>query len=173
VLVEHNNLVVEVTDPQFNSLKNCRLLAIDGVAVMAKASGPFYPGSRNDPLPIDGNPDAVAFMEWSNNFALFREKQGKTVSCVFTKEPPPSQLREVLWTLNDGANVPVVTVELEVQTVFDVFEMADGAHQRTVLSRVLAEPGELTLGLCSPWQNDYRECACYYLILPRMSGHLV
>jgi hypothetical protein len=23
-------------------------------------------------------------------------------------------------------------------------------------------PGELTHGLCAPWQNDYRECACYY-----------
>jgi hypothetical protein len=161
VLTEHNNLVVEVTDPRFNSLKDCRLLAIDGVAVMTKASGPFYPGSRNDPLATDGNPDAVAFMEWSNNFALFQEKQGKTVSCIFTAEPPPSQ-REVLWTLKDGANVPVVTVELEVQTVFDVVEMAGAPRQRAVLSQVLAEPGELTQGLCSPWQNDYRECACYY-----------
>ena len=26
----------------------------------------------------------------------------------------------------------------------------------------LPQPGELTQGLCSPWQNDYRECACYY-----------
>jgi hypothetical protein len=24
------------------------------------------------------------------------------------------------------------------------------------------KPGELTQGLCSPWQHDYRECACYY-----------
>ena len=23
-------------------------------------------------------------------------------------------------------------------------------------------PGELTQGLCSPWQNDFRECSCYY-----------
>jgi hypothetical protein len=23
-------------------------------------------------------------------------------------------------------------------------------------------PGELTQSLCSPWQNDYRECGCYY-----------
>jgi len=23
-------------------------------------------------------------------------------------------------------------------------------------------PGEMTAGLCSPWQNDYRECGCYY-----------
>jgi hypothetical protein len=165
VLTEHNNLVVEVTDPRFNSLKDCRLLAIDGVAVMTKASGPFYPGSRNDPLATDGNPDAVAFMEWSNNFALFQGKQGKTVSCIFTAEPPPSQ-REVLWTLKDGANVPVVTVELEVQTVFDVVEMAGAPRQRAVLSQVLAEPGELTQGLCSPWQNDYRECACYYWAAP-------
>jgi hypothetical protein len=30
------------------------------------------------------------------------------------------------------------------------------------VSLVLAEPGELSQGLCSPWQNDYRECACYY-----------
>jgi len=31
-----------------------------------------------------------------------------------------------------------------------------------VISRVLADVGELTQGLCSPWQNDYRECSCYY-----------
>jgi hypothetical protein len=31
-----------------------------------------------------------------------------------------------------------------------------------VISNVLAEPGELTQGLCSPWQNDFRECSCYY-----------
>jgi hypothetical protein len=31
-----------------------------------------------------------------------------------------------------------------------------------VISRALAEPGELTQGLCSPWQNDFRECSCYY-----------
>ena len=26
----------------------------------------------------------------------------------------------------------------------------------------MAGPGELTQGLCSPWQNDLRECSCYY-----------
>ena len=31
-----------------------------------------------------------------------------------------------------------------------------------VISRALADAGELTQGLCSPWQNDYRECSCYY-----------
>ena len=31
-----------------------------------------------------------------------------------------------------------------------------------VISQALAAAGELTQGLCSPWQNDYRECSCYY-----------
>ena len=31
-----------------------------------------------------------------------------------------------------------------------------------LIDEELAEPGELTQSLCSPWQNDYRECACYY-----------
>lgn len=29
-------------------------------------------------------------------------------------------------------------------------------------AHVYLEAGELTQGLCSPWQNDYRECSCYY-----------
>jgi hypothetical protein len=31
-----------------------------------------------------------------------------------------------------------------------------------VISEELAKPGELTEGLCSPWQNDLRECSCFY-----------
>lgn len=31
-----------------------------------------------------------------------------------------------------------------------------------VISEDLAQAGELTQGLCSPWQNDLRECSCYY-----------
>jgi hypothetical protein len=31
-----------------------------------------------------------------------------------------------------------------------------------VISKELADAGELTQGLCSPWQNDFRECSCYY-----------
>lgn len=31
-----------------------------------------------------------------------------------------------------------------------------------LIDEVIAEPGELTQSLCSPWQNDYRECGCYY-----------
>jgi hypothetical protein len=47
-----------------------------------------------------------------------------------------------------------VTHELRVRAFFE--------DDTAVISRVLAEAGELTQGLCSPWQNDYRECSCYY-----------
>ena len=31
-----------------------------------------------------------------------------------------------------------------------------------LIRKDVAQPGELTQSLCSPWQNDYRECGCYY-----------
>ena len=47
-----------------------------------------------------------------------------------------------------------ITPQLAVRTFFE----GDTAF----ISRELAMPGELTQGLCSPWQNDFRECSCYY-----------
>jgi hypothetical protein len=35
-------------------------------------------------------------------------------------------------------------------------------NQRVVIAREMAGPGDLTQSLCSPWQNDYRECDCFY-----------
>src|SRR5260370_44158 len=32
----------------------------------------------------------------------------------------------------------------------------------SMIARDIAEPGALTQSLCAPWQNDYRECACFY-----------
>ena len=34
--------------------------------------------------------------------------------------------------------------------------------EEAVIDDAVVLPGELTQSLCSPWQNDYRECACYY-----------
>jgi hypothetical protein len=45
-------------------------------------------------------------------------------------------------------------MKFEVRKFFD--------KDTAVISEVLASAGELTQGLCSPWQNDYRECSCYY-----------
>jgi hypothetical protein len=152
VLTEHNNFVVAVEDPKYEDLKGHRLLAIDGRAVMTQARGPALPGRGMDPLPVDGNPQAVAFMEWSNTIALILDKQGKTVSCAFTADESQN---EVLYDKDD------TTVKKRDLHVRRIFEHVEGEPQ-AVLARALAEPGELTQGLCSPWQNDYRECACYY-----------
>jgi len=43
---------------------------------------------------------------------------------------------------------------------FSVRQFWEG--ETAVISKALAQAGELTQGLCSPWQNDYRECSCYY-----------
>ncbi|MQB46511.1 hypothetical protein DXT94_31915 [Rhizobium sp. ICMP 5592] len=160
-LTEHSNLVRAVSDDKYSTLLGCRLLAIDGTPVMVQATGPIYPGSRSQTLPVPGNPEAVAFMEWSNTFALIQHQQGKMVPCVFTAVPPKEGM-EILWTRDAEASVAVITVELEVEQIFDTTDMQGTPTMRAALSRTLAEPGEMTQGLCSPWQNDYRECACYY-----------
>ena len=33
---------------------------------------------------------------------------------------------------------------------------------RTASSARAYQPGELMLGLCSPWQHDFRDCSCFY-----------
>jgi hypothetical protein len=159
VLTEHSNFVTAADDPALSDLVGRRLLAINNNPVMTQATGPSIPGRGTAPLPVDGNPQAVAFMEWSNNFALIQDQQGKKVSCVFTQDPSN---QEVLWPIPSGSTLATRTVDLEVRRIFDVVQMGGTEWTRSVLGLALAEPGELTQGLCSPWQNDYRECACYY-----------
>ncbi|MDQ6701236.1 MAG: hypothetical protein M3Z36_13735 [Acidobacteriota bacterium] len=76
-------------------------------------------------------------LEWSNALAKIMRKAGTKVPCVFqvTAQGPQT-----------------ATVMLEVRQFFD----------RNTISKDLVHPGELTQSLCSPWQNDYRECGCYY-----------
>jgi hypothetical protein len=51
-------------------------------------------------------------------------------------------------------DVPEVAVDLEIRPLFD--------GPAPVWSEELAAPGELTQSLCSPWQNDFRDCGCFY-----------
>lgn len=147
VLLENNNYVVDA-DPEFKHLIGHRLLAADGRAFVTTASGPVMPGFGAGPLITTANPNGVVFLEWSNSLAAILQKAGQIVSCEFTLEredteqPVPSETGKTL------------VVDLEVRRFF---EEGTAAFTREVL-----EPGELTQGLCSPWQNDYRECACYY-----------
>jgi hypothetical protein len=90
----------------------------------------------------------VSFMEWSNSLARVLQKQGQEVVCEFTAERHADT--EVLW----NKSLKTISVKLKVRKFFD----GDSAS----FAIGLLKPGELTQGLCSPWQNDYRECACYY-----------
>jgi hypothetical protein len=98
-------------------------------------------------------------MEWSNCFADVieafhehrkREKSEFIVECDFTvgpaKQPQgfdPKSFERVKLTVQD-------------------FFAWDSQGETAVISEKLAKPGELTQGLCSPWQNDLRECSCFY-----------
>lgn len=89
--------------------------------------------------PREGNPAVVELervvREFSNSLACLATKAGQQVVCRFRRD-----------------NGQIVTVTLTVRQVFDGPGIAEDA----------AAPGVLTQGLCSPWQNDYRECGCYY-----------
>lgn len=86
-------------------------------------------------------------MEWSNSMAHVLQKQGQEVDCEFTEEKPANT--EVL-----SDQVKTITVKMRVRKFFQ--------DDTAALAKDLIKPGELTQGLCAPWQNDYRECACYY-----------
>ena len=87
VLSENNNYVVDVEDSTLEHLRGRRLLKIDGRPVAVVASGPVIPGQATETLTSEANPDAVAFLEWSNTVALIFDKQGQQVACEFTERP--------------------------------------------------------------------------------------
>jgi hypothetical protein len=153
VLSEHNNYVVAAEDNQFEDLVGHRLVLIDDNPTGVATTGTIGPGSPPTGLSIGTNPNGVSFMEWSNSLARIMAKQGQKVSCGFTPEPSDAEV------LPDKKKQYKMR-ELELRRFFQL--SAVDASPLAVIARVLAEPGELTQGLCSPWQNDYRECACYY-----------
>jgi hypothetical protein len=163
VLLENSNLVI---GPAKTPLMGCRLLRVDiqkidgkkiDVATIDPSKIDFSKvnlkktDGRNVTVPVTG-PDvtsgSLTFMEWSNALADVLQKQGQRILCVFTAKPSADQV------LFDEAKVPMVAKILTVRKLFDddSAAVADGA----------VEPGDLTQGLCAPWQNDYRECACFY-----------
>jgi hypothetical protein len=95
----------------------------------------------------DGQPAGSAFMEWSNALAdVVAQHSGELVPCVFFDPRNPEAEPE--------------TVQLRVRPMFVHSEAAGGPT--AAIAESLAHPGELTQSLCSPWQNDYQECGCYY-----------
>ena len=172
VLREYDNLVMDV-DPDVKSRKIKNLvgqqllrvrlpedkhLPIDKQRKFVMTTPIKGPASSD----LDGeiilttqfNPHGLAPMEWSNALAhLLSTHQGKKVLCDFTKDLSDGQ-QEMPQPIIDKRPTNFITLEFEVRKFFD--------GGTAVISKALAKAGELTQGLCSPWQNDYRECSCYY-----------
>ncbi|WP_237574122.1 MULTISPECIES: hypothetical protein [Burkholderiaceae] len=153
-LVENNNYVIDA-DSCYEHLKTRRLLRFGDpnggpmVTTMVATSGPVLPGGDPITLASASNPNAVSFMEWSNSIARIVHLQGQPVECEFTDYP--NAIDEVLY-------VPNKTKTLKETLILRRFFDGETAS----FNPQMLQPGELTQGLCAPWQNDYRECACYY-----------
>ena len=142
-LHESSNFVVSVDEKMPEAVKelrnNYQLLTVQGVPVTATVTGPLVPDGPDVPLPKAGEDSQLA-LEWSNALAgVLHSCGGHDVECEFQSLDPPLK------------NVKVV---LRLRAFFKAGQ--------AVIARELAEPGALTQSLCSPWQNDYRECACFY-----------
>ncbi|HZH18459.1 MAG TPA: hypothetical protein VE057_29190 [Archangium sp.] len=151
-LHEADNYVLDA-EPHLERLVGHRLLRVDGQPLVVPVVGPQRPGADPIQLTTSTNPEGVTFMEWSNALAeLLHTKAGKKVRCEFTLEKSP------LPAAIPTDKKQLLVEELELRPFFARGEEGPLA----VIAEELAGPGELTQGLCSPWQNDYRECACYY-----------
>jgi hypothetical protein len=116
---------------------------------------PIWGPASSDPegkirLTSSSNPDGLAAVEWSNALAHVLLHKGSRVRCDFSAEPSDRQLAIV----DEAGKENYVSFGCEVRPFFE--------GDTAVISRELADAGELTQGLCSPWQNDFRECSCYY-----------
>ncbi|MGA8429372.1 MAG: hypothetical protein WB729_06095 [Candidatus Sulfotelmatobacter sp.] len=152
-LHEASNLVVAVdedADPRLRMLASgWRLLFIEETKVMATVKGPLIAGGPTVELPDTTFQETIMPLEWSNALAeVLREHAGRRVRCKFQNVLDMTQ--------------PLVEFEIEVRDFFATSEMNGETVKQPVISRELAPPGELTQSLCSPWQSDYRECACFY-----------
>lgn len=153
ILIENNNYVVDA-DEKYKHLIGHRLLGIDGKPTMVITTGPTFPNQEGPfgKLITTANPNGSSFMEWSNSLAHALQRQGQQAKCYFSKEPAFYEIVVTEDELKKADNYKVETL-----TINHFFE-----KDTAVFTEELIRPGELTQGLCAPWQNDYRECACYY-----------
>src|SRR5215213_1571934 len=151
-LHEASNLVVAVeSDAPTNvhELANgYRLMQINDVAVTVPVKGPLYVGGPSVSLTDTTFGDTRMPLEWSNALAdIVHQFSGKTVQCSFESLAEPKKTIEVALT---------------VRQFFDEADVEGDKVRLAVIAKDIARPGALTQSLCSPWQNDYRECACFY-----------
>lgn len=125
-------------DPSFSELEGAFLISVDGTDVVGAVTGPQQAGGPNVGL-------GYTPYEWGNSIADIVGRAGSRVRCSFQ--------------VSSGGQTRMVDHDLLVRNVFDPASAGEGG---VAINRELLQPGELTQSLCSPWQNDYKECACYY-----------
>ncbi len=152
-LREYDNLIVS-GDDDHAAYVGRRLLRIKLSDGLISTVNPILGPPPSDPgaafvLTTADNPAGLAPLEWSNALArVLAGHQGGQVICHISREVSDAQVAIV----DDPPNY-----EAKPFDVRPFFE-----PDTAVISQALARAGELTQGLCSPWQNDYRECSCYY-----------
>lgn len=154
-LREYDNMIVRADGPLARFARH-RLLAIrmPGEEAPVATTNPILGQPPSDPgqqmvLTTSANPAGLAALEWSNALArVLARWQGRDVECLVSSDASEAQMALSETPPNYEA------VMLRVRTFFE--------PGTAVIAAALAEAGELTQGLCSPWQNDYRECSCYY-----------
>jgi hypothetical protein len=135
VLHEASGLVVGAEDDEHADLAGLYLLEVAGHSTRLDLIAPSGQTVRRD------------FMEWSNALAeVVAGHSGNLVRCVFDADPQADR----------GSR----TAELRVRPIFAPSAATQSAT--AVIAEAVAQPGELTQSLCSPWQNDYQECGCWY-----------
>lgn len=151
-LHESSNLVVAVEpgapDPLPLLVSGYRLVRVNGRAVAGDMTGPKFVGGPNGALIDTVFGDKKLPLEWSNALAAtLAEAKGAAIECKF----------QALKA--DGSEIVAF---LKMRPFFDEQDVEGVLVQRPAINRDLASPGALGQSLCSPWQNDYRECACFY-----------
>jgi len=152
-LHEASTLVVDVDadqSPELRALKNAyRLVKVGDSPVMMPVTGPRYGGGpENESLSDTTLGDKQMSLEWSNALAAELAKHaGSSVLCSFESLATPARTE---------------TFMLQMRSFFEATFINGKPVKKAVIARDIAPPGALTQSLCSPWQNDYRECACFY-----------
>jgi hypothetical protein len=135
---ESSGTVVSVDDDQAEVEPGFFLVSVAGEATFLTLHGPT---AAEEDAELRG----VVWLEWSNSLArVLATSTGQLVPCEFFN--PVSQA--------------TITVQLRIRELF--VRSTETGELLPLIAEDVATPGELTQSLCSPWQNDYRECGCYY-----------
>lgn len=122
------------------------LQRLEGRFLIRVADTPIRLEVRGPTATLEDARLGVTFIEWSNAIAeILHSSAGQLVPCHFA-------------ALSTGP--PVETVDLRIRPLFARSTVTN--ELLPLIDELMAQPGELTQSLCSPWQNDYRECSCYY-----------